>query len=138
MLDQSTAPSTERASDRERLLRQAELMISHVLRGGVLLSAAVVLVGVILFYFRYFSAAGPGVSTAAFPHTLASVSQGLMQGDPQAIIALGLLLLLATPVLRVAVSIVAFGLERDWRYVVITSIVLLILLISFLLGKGGA
>jgi uncharacterized membrane protein len=61
-----------------------------------------------------------------------------MQGNPQAVVVLGLLVLLVTPVVRVAVSIIAFLLERDWRYVLITSLVLLILLLSFALGKGGA
>ena len=51
---------------------------------------------------------------------------------------LGLMLLVATPVLRVAVSVIAFGLERDMRYVIITLIVLAILITSFLLGRGGA
>jgi uncharacterized protein len=49
---------------------------------------------------------------------------------PQAVIALGLLLLIATPVIRVAVSIIAFLAEHDWRFVVITLLVLLILLFS--------
>jgi uncharacterized membrane protein len=136
--NQPSSPLPERLPDRERLLRQAELIISQVLRGGVLLSAGIILAGAILFYLRYFSVVGSPERATAFPHTLAAVGQGLVQGDPLAIIALGLLLLLATPVVRVAVSIVAFGLERDWRYVVITSIVLLILLTSFWLGKGGA
>lgn len=138
MPDHPLSPAPEQLPDRERLIRQAELIISQVLRGGVLLSAAVILSGVILFYLRYFALVGHPERTTAFPHTLAAVGQGLVAGDPLAIIALGLLLLLATPVVRVAVSIVAFGLERDWGYVVITSIVLLILLASFLLGKGGA
>jgi uncharacterized membrane protein len=125
-------------SKQETLIRQAELIISYVLRGGVLLSAAVVLTGVVTFYWKYFSGGSPAFNTASFPHTLASVWQGIVRGDSLAIIAFGLLILLATPVVRVAVSIVAFGLERDWRYVAITTIVLLILLISFLLGKGGA
>ena len=125
-------------ANRETLVRQAELIISHVLRGGVLLSAAIISSGVVLFYVRAFASGGHGEDPSAFPHTLASVGQGLARGDPQAIIIFGLLVLLATPVVRVAVSIVAFLLERDWRYVVITTLVLLILLISFFPGKGGA
>lgn len=123
--------------EREGLVRQAELVISQVLRGGVLLSAAIILLGVLLFYLQ-FGASGGQAPGAAFPHTLLGVVSGLSRGDPLAIIVLGLLVLLATPVVRVAVSIMAFGLERDWRYVAITSLVLLILLLSFVLGKGGA
>ena len=73
----------------------------------------------------------------SFPHTLGQVWAGLLVLRPQAIIALGLLLLIATPILRVAVSIVAFAFERDLRFVVIsTSLVLAILLLSnVLLGS---
>jgi uncharacterized membrane protein len=135
------APSPDPAAtsaDQTILIRQAELIISNVLRGGVLLSAVVIAAGVIAFYWRYLAAGGRGVSNRPFPHNLTGVAQGLSSGDPLAIIALGLLILLATPVLRVAVSIVAFALERDWRYTVITSLVLAILIVSFLLGRGGA
>lgn len=123
---------------RETLVRQAELVISYVLRGGVLLSAAIILCGVVFYYVQAFSHPGHEDASASFPHTLSGVGQGLAHGNPQAIIVLGLLVLLITPVVRVAVSVVAFLLERDWRYVVITSLVLVILLLSFVLGKGGA
>ncbi|HLZ21502.1 MAG TPA: DUF1634 domain-containing protein [Ktedonobacterales bacterium] len=126
------------ARNREALIRQAELVISYVLRIGVLLSALIILVGVVSFYHSYFTASGHAVNTAAFPHTLGGVGAGLAHGDSLAIIMFGLLVLLMTPVARVVVSIVAFALERDWRYVVITSIVLCILIISFVLGRGGA
>lgn len=130
-------PSIRHLPERERMVRQAELVISQVLRGGVLVSAAITLLGVLLFYLQD-GPSGGQAARAVFPHTLGGVVSGLAQGDPLAIIVLGLLVLLATPVLRVAVSIIAFGLERDWRYVAITSLVLLILLFSFILGKGGA
>ena len=48
------------------------------------------------------------------------------------IIQLGLLVLIATPIVRVILSVVAFVLERDLLYVVVTSIVLGVLLYSFL------
>jgi uncharacterized membrane protein len=48
------------------------------------------------------------------------------------------LLLVATPVARVAFSIVGFALERDRLYVVITTIVLAILLYSLIAGVAGA
>ena len=53
---------------------------------------------------------------------------------PQVVCPYGLI----TPVLRVLVSILAFGIERDWRYVGITTLVFVILLVSLLLGKVGA
>ena len=54
----------------------------------------------------------------------------------QAIIQFGLLLLIATPVARVAFSAVAFASRGDYMYVVITLIVLAVLLYS-LFGSGG-
>ncbi len=125
------------ASDSDRQLRQAELIISYVLRGGVLLSAGVILLGVILFYIHY-TANPQSIDMQAYPHSLDAVVQGVTHGDPLAVIALGLLILLATPTLRVIISIGTFALERDWLYTAITALVLLILLVSFLLGSGGA
>jgi uncharacterized membrane protein len=46
----------------------------------------------------------------------------------------GLLVLFATPVLRVAVSIVTFAARREWRFVVFTSIVLLLLISGILVA----
>jgi uncharacterized membrane protein len=51
------------------------------------------------------------------------------------VILLGLLLLVATPIARVALSLVAFMRQRDRRYVLITAIVLAILLFSLAGGR---
>jgi uncharacterized membrane protein len=111
-------------------------IIGWILQGGVIVSAAVILFGILLLPFR------PGGLTPqrleTFPHSLGAVWTGLTGLHPQAFITLGLLLLIATPVMRVAVSVVAFAIERDRLYVVITLIVLAILITSFVLGKGGA
>jgi uncharacterized membrane protein YfcA/uncharacterized membrane protein len=70
-----------------------------------------------------------------FPQNLNEVYQGLASFRPQAVITLGLLLLILTPVIRVATSVVIFAYEKDGKYVVITTTVLAILLISFFLGN---
>ncbi len=75
--------------------------------------------------------------SAAFPHTLPDVTRGLREWRGQAFVAAGLLLLIATPILRVAVSILAFLYQHDRAFVAITAAVLIILLLSFLLGKVG-
>ena len=110
-------------------------VIGWILQGGVLTSAAVVCVGLTLLLLHPTQISSQRFFT--FPHTLDEVKDGLLGLHPQAFIALGLLLLIATPVVRVAVSILAFAFERDRRYVLITTMVLVILLISFLLGKGA-
>lgn len=111
-------------------------IIGGILQGGVLVSTAVIIIGVILLSFQ-----GGGLTPehiATFPHTLGTLWVGLLGFHPQAIITLGLLLLIVTPVLRVAVSAIAFELEHDSTYVLITLLVLAILITSFFLGKGGA
>ncbi len=134
----SSESDMERRERNDTLIRQAEVAISNVLRGGVLVSAAVILVGVILYYLH-----PSGGRVLAYPHTLGQVVAGLQVGSPVAILTLGLLILLATPVIRVAVSVGAFALEHDWLYVVITLIVLALLLASILVlgevfGAGPA
>ena len=54
--------------------------------------------------------------------------------QPPGLLALGLLVLIATPILRVLGSVIGFIVERDWRYALITSIVFLIVVASILLG----
>jgi len=51
------------------------------------------------------------------------------------VIQLGILVLIAVPIFRVAVSIVAFLLKRDWLYTVVTCVVLMVLLFALLGGK---
>jgi uncharacterized membrane protein len=53
------------------------------------------------------------------------------------VIQLGLLLLVATPVARVACSVVGFLRERDYVYVALTLIVLVVLIYSLFFGVGG-
>jgi uncharacterized membrane protein YfcA/uncharacterized membrane protein len=108
--------------------------IGWVLQGGVIISAALILLGLFLLPTR------PGGLSITrllnFPQTLDEVRVGLLTWHAQAFIALGLLVLIATPVARVAVSILAFALERDRKYIVITIAVLAILLFSiFFLGS---
>lgn len=106
-----------------------------ILRSGVILSASITLLGLLLMLMHT-----GGISEQSlqlFPHTLGQVWLGLMMLQPQAIIALGLLLLIATPVLSVTAALVGFALEHDRSYVVIAFIVLATLVMSFWLGKAG-
>lgn len=67
---------------------------------------------------------------------LSQVFERVIALRPSGFLALGLLVLLATPVLRVVGSILAFAYERDWRFAGITLVVLIIVISSILLGKG--
>ena len=55
---------------------------------------------------------------------------------PSGFLALGLLVLIATPILRVVGSILAFIYERDWRFAGITFLVLIIVMVSLVLGEA--
>ena len=138
--DSAAAPPSAPPEDR-RVVR-VEIVISWVLRIGVVTSLAVVLVGLVLVFVHhpdFLSSAAelpkltqPG---AVFPHTLSEVFQGVAQTRGEAVIAIGLLLLILTPVTRVAVSILAFLYQRDRLYTFITLTVLIILLMSFVIGR---
>lgn len=112
-----------------------EVIIGKLLRAGVLLSAAVVSLGGILYLVRQ------GHTTASYRsfhgnlsplRSLHGIAAGVLQPSGRAIIQLGLLLLIGTPIARVLFSAIAFMRERDYLYVVFTLAVLGVLLYSLL------
>ena len=113
--------------------QRVESIVANLLRAGVSLAAAVVTLGGIIFLVRHGRAMPQYARFVGEPFELRTVS-GIIRGTAsfqgRNVIQLGLLLLIATPVARVAFSVVAFALERDRLYVVITLIVLAVLLFS--------
>jgi len=117
---------------------QMDRIISILLRSGVLISALVVLVGGIFYLLRYGTALPEYGVFRGEPADLRNVSgivKDLLSFDSRGMIQFGLLLLVATPVARVAFSVFAFALERDRTYIIVTLIVLGVLLYS--LAGGG-
>jgi len=104
--------------------------VGHVLRIGVFTSAALLIMGVSLMAIR---GTGAGLSAAA-PSTVAAVWSGLLAGDPMAVIASGLLVLLATPWIRVAISFALFLHLRDRIYAAICFVLLLLLTVGLFVG----
>lgn len=118
--------------------QKVENWVGIMLRTGVLLAAAVVLVGGILYVaqshgvrsdYSHFRGEPPQFST------LHGAATGIATGDPRSIILFGLLILIATPVARVGMCIVGFAMERDRLYVAVSSFVLLVLLYSLFFHK---
>ncbi len=112
---------------------QIEVTIGILLRVGVLLAAAVVLLGGVLYLVRYGGVPVPNYR--AFhgtdqPYNPSAIVSGVLGLHSRAIIELGLLLLIATPVSRVIFSAVAFAFEKDALYVAVTLFVLTVLLFS--------
>jgi uncharacterized membrane protein len=115
-------------------------ILGNVLRLGVIVSAIV-----ISFGFALFLAQNPWHSSSSYleyhpnivPHGnfdvgLSGIASGLVALNAFAVIELGLLILLATPVSRVFLSIILFRMEGDIIYVYLTTAVFLILLFSML------
>ena len=118
--------------------RRIEVILGNLLRAGVLLSAAVVLSGACVYLSRHAHEPADYRIFRGEPsefRTIAGVIHSVFNGRGRGLIQLGLLLLIATPIARVAFSIVGFAMERDRMYVAFTLIVLAILLYS-LLGSG--
>jgi uncharacterized membrane protein len=117
---------------------QLEQLLGNLLRAGVLTSAAVVLAGGVVYLLQH-GAGAPGHHVfrgepAELRH-LGGIVRGALTGRGPALIQLGLVLLLATPLLRVVSSLAGFALQRDRVYVVVTLIVLAILLYGLLGGR---
>jgi uncharacterized membrane protein len=118
-----------------------EAFISTTLRAGVTISVIVMFSGILFTFIHhpaYFSsrpALGELTSGGGdYPHSVREVLHGIAAHHGQAIAMLGVLLLIATPVMRVAISVLLFAAEKDFRYVLITAVVLAILLTSMLSG----
>lgn len=110
-----------------------EIAIGRVLQTGVLLAAAVVLIGGVMYLMhasglRHDYSHFHGVAEAL--RTPSGIWHGVLKGDAQSVIQLGLLLLIATPVMRVVFAGVGFLMERDWLYFWVSFVVLVVLLYS--------
>ena len=120
--------------------RNIEDIVGTLLRIGVTISALVVFVGAFIYLIRH---GGSPTNYRVFRgepsdlRTLRGIYHGALALHGREIIQLGLVLLIATPVARVAFSIWAFAEEHDRLYMIFTGIVLIILLYS-LLGSGAA
>ncbi|MCL6464981.1 DUF1634 domain-containing protein [Pseudacidobacterium ailaaui] len=114
-----------------------ELMIGHLLRIGVILAALVVAIGGVLYLHQ---SHGPRPNYASF-HSVSpalrspsGILRQLPSGNSNAIIQLGLLLLIATPIARVIFAAAGFSLERDWFYTAVSLLVLAVLMYSLFYG----
>ncbi|HNX49353.1 MAG TPA: DUF1634 domain-containing protein [Thermoanaerobaculaceae bacterium] len=109
-----------------------EQVVGLVLAIGVYGSVALMLLGALLATWQ--------PHPAETPHGLVAILAGFFAGQGLALVQLGIALLIATPIMRVVASIVSFAHGRDWRFVVITLVVLGLLACSLLLpgvlGQG--
>lgn len=117
-----------------------EHVLARLMALGVYLSAATILAGLAWSWvLRLVGHPRPEVDLSradphAVPHTLPQLVQGIQSGDPAALMALGILLLILTPTLRVLTSLVLFLKQKDWLYTGICAFVLAMLVIGMAMG----
>lgn len=113
-------------------LDRANRWVAAVLRWGSLVSAALMLLGVlwVLLPSDFPLQVGP-------PPPLASLAAQLRQGNPYAVMQLGILFLLMTPLLRIVVAAGSFWRAGERRYTLVSLAVLAIIAVSLLLARSG-
>ena len=114
-----------------------EQFIGRLLQIGVLIAAAITLVGGTLLLVQHGHSPADYSEFHSEPSYLRSLSgivSAALHGDSRAIVQLGLAFLIATPIARVAFTLVAFALQRDRVYVGVTLVVLALLLFGLLFG----
>lgn len=114
-----------------------ELVISLLLRIGVVGASAIVLMGGVFYLFQYGLTIPNYQVFRSEPLSLCTVNGILTTAlafESSGIIQLGLLLLILTPIARVVFSVAAFGIQRDRLYVSVTLIVLIVLVYNLLQG----
>lgn len=115
--------------------QRVEQLVGGLLRVGVLVAALVVAAGGVEYLRREGHRTHDYRVFASEPRDLrgvAGILHDVATGSSAGIIQLGLLLLMATPVARVLLSVIAFALQRDRLYVGVTLVVLSVLLYSLL------
>jgi uncharacterized membrane protein len=117
-------------------IHSMESWISHVLRVGVMIAGAITLVGIVLF-MALGTRTGESLSVhqilhggAPIPVTPDKILDGVDTGKPLEIIYLGMFVLILTPLARVAMTMVLFAAQKDWTFVLLTSIVLGVLILG--------
>ncbi|HTK48618.1 MAG TPA: DUF1634 domain-containing protein [Gemmatimonadaceae bacterium] len=110
-----------------------EQVIGRLLQAGVVIASIVVIVGGAMLLVRH-GAERPAFSVfrgeSSHLRSIGATLRGVLAGDARAIVQLGLVLLIATPVARVALTLAAFAAQRDRLYVAMTAVVLVLLLVG--------
>ncbi|PWB25191.1 DUF1634 domain-containing protein [Flavobacterium sp. HTF] len=113
-------------------------IVGNLLRYGVWISLSVAFIGGIVYLLHH----GNDIENySVFKENdrnifevIASVYKGVIQGSGESIIFFGIVLLFLTPVFRVLLSLFSFLLEKDYLYVIITTIVIGIIIMSISFG----
>lgn len=115
-----------------------QLIIGNLLRYGVWISLAVAFMGGIIYLLNH----GNELENYSTFYendnnifkVIINIYNGVVQGQGESIILLGIILLFITPILRLLISLIVFYFEKDYLYVFITMIVILIIGTSIFFG----
>lgn len=121
----------------QRTFKEKDLqqLVGNILRGGVIIAMAIVVIGIALFIihngshsidYTYFS-------PIKF-QGIAEVFRNVFRGDAESIIQLGVLLLIATPIARIVFAMIGYWLEGDKLYVMVSLIILAVIISSIIYG----
>ena len=137
-----TQPVT--ADNSTTAITRMERTISSLLRGGIVVSLSLVLIGVIVMFVHHPEYAHSREtlnylkgSDYHFPTSIGDIFEGVAQGQGRAIVMLGVFVLFLTPLSRVVASVITFAIQKDWTFTAITSLVLCFVIVSLILGKSG-
>jgi uncharacterized membrane protein len=121
------------ANSSEYLDNKIEIILGNLLRAGVIISGSIAIIGAVVFFIRHGYQVPDYHDFIYDPFSLTklgSIFREIFDFKSIAIIKLGILFLIATPVLRVVFSVIAFLYEKDYLYVLFTLIVLAVLIFS--------
>lgn len=132
------------APQRTALEARMDVWLSWLLRLGVLLCAVILVAGLVTSLA--FPTASPSnlpalvrgevLADASVAHSWSAVAAGLAGGSARGWLVAGLILLIALPFVRVLLTAVLFGIERDWLYVALDLLVFALLMSGLLLGRA--
>ena len=111
-----------------------EMVIGRLLRYGVILSSIIVAAGGVVYLYRHGAEHPLYRQFKGEPSKMKEIIplwQAVLRGEGRPLIQLGLLVLVATPIARILFSVFGYLLEKDFLYMLITAVVLVVILINF-------
>jgi uncharacterized membrane protein len=116
-----------------------QVIIGWVLRIGVIVSMSVVFVGGVIYLYRHGESVPNYSKFNGIPNfvQLNGIIDGILNLRGRSIIQAGIILLIATPIVRIIFSTISFVFEKDYLYIGISLLVLLIIILSSVSGHAA-
>ncbi|MDR1887659.1 MAG: DUF1634 domain-containing protein [Prevotellaceae bacterium] len=130
------------SANKIRFDKNTDIYVGKILRFGVILSCCITMLGGVLYLYQHHGKMadyspvpfGEPFGVADYLRSFSTVLSRIAEADGAAVIQLGVMILIATPVFRVIFSVAAFLIEKDYLYVAVTLLVLAIILANMILG----